>query len=137
MEQESKQKEFIIVLIEDNPDHIELIEEFISGKEIFEGKIKLLSFLDEYEGIEYFKNHFEQISVVLLDYTLPNINGLEIIGLLRKIDSKTPIIGLTGHGSMKIEEKFIEAGANLYISKSIEQYKKLSQIIKDIIKKLI
>lgn len=60
-----------------------------------------------------------QPDVVLLDYRLPDINGLEFLGQLELIknDVYTPIIVLTGQGSEQLAVKLIKAGASDYLVK--------------------
>ncbi|MHA1727331.1 MAG: response regulator [Promethearchaeota archaeon] len=133
---------FNILVIDDNPDHVELIKEFSDDMETEYGTLKIRSFTDEEKGIEYFKKNSDKIDTILLDYTLPRINGIKVLRILREIDQNTIIIGLTGHSDNAlldngetIAEQFTKAGANGYISKSVENYQRLDEIIKKYKKK--
>lgn len=55
--------------------------------------------------------------VVLLDYRLPGIDGLEVLKRLRGEFGDVAIIVITGHGNDEVEVAAIKAGAAGYVSK--------------------
>ena len=57
--------------------------------------------------------------VVLLDYNLPGINGLEVLERIRKADGQVKLIMITGHGSAQIAVDAMKAGAYDYLSKPV------------------
>lgn len=63
--------------------------------------------------------------LIFMDIGLPGINGLEAVYAIRKREKKKPayIIVLTAHVSEKIEKEALSVGANLVVSKPIEQSK--------------
>ena len=50
------------------------------------------------EGIELFR--FQPIDVVILDYWMADMDGLEVATELKKLSPKTPIIVLSGYASI-------------------------------------
>lgn len=54
---------------------------------------------------------------VLLDVRLPGIDGLSLIGEIRKTDTHTPIIVLTGHGDVPMAVRALQDGAQDFIEK--------------------
>ena len=130
------QNEFFVLIIDDNPDHIELIKEFTEGVNSKLGSLRFKGFTDEYEGIEFFKENHSNIGSVLLDFTLPKLNGIKVLKILRDFNGIVPIIGLTGHSKdafkgqgNSISEQFIKAGAVGYISKTTENFMKGSKLL--------
>ncbi len=102
-----------ILLVEDNIDHAELTEialrRNISDLEVtkaFSAK-SCLSLLEN--------NSFDTI---LLDYSLPDKNGLVVLEEIKKRGIQTPIIVVTGMGSEVIAVKAIKKGAYDYLIKS-------------------
>jgi len=102
-----------LLLVEDNIDHAELTEialrKNISDLEItkaFSAK-SCLSLLEN--------NSFDMI---LLDYSLPDKNGLAVLEEIKKRGIQTPIIVVTGMGSEMIAVKAIKKGAYDYLIKS-------------------
>jgi len=57
--------------------------------------------------------------VVLTDYRLPGINGLEVLSRIRKIDSQIKLIMITGQGNVAIAVDAMKAGAYDYLSKPV------------------
>jgi DNA-binding NtrC family response regulator len=55
---------------------------------------------------------------VLLDYDLPDRNGLETLVTIRKINPSVPVIVVTGHGSEDVAYAFDRLGATDYVPKS-------------------
>jgi two-component system response regulator AtoC len=55
--------------------------------------------------------------IVLLDYNLTGVNGLEILAQLKQRDPKVPVVVLTGHGSVEIAVQAMKLGAADYLSK--------------------
>ena len=58
------------------------------------------------------------LDIVLTDYALPRFSGLDALGLLRKMGSQIPALGITGNADPKITEQMLEAGAHACISKN-------------------
>ena len=57
--------------------------------------------------------------IVLLDFMLGGINGLEVMARIRARDMQTKIILMTAHGSVEIAVKAIKSGAYDYLSKPL------------------
>lgn len=55
--------------------------------------------------------------LILLDWMLPKITGLEVCKMIRKSDTKTPIIFLTAKDTIQETIEGLKAGANDYIKK--------------------
>lgn len=134
------QNEFFVLIIDDNPDHIDLIKEFTEGIQTKLGKIRYKGFTDEFEGIAFFKKNHDKIGSVLLDFTLPKLNGIKVLEILRDFNGIVPIIGLTGHSKDafkgqgdSISEQFIKAGAAGYISKTTENFMKINELIEELL----
>lgn len=118
-----------VLLIEDNPDDAKIITRYFekSGKPI---RIEHAS--SGREGLEKVVNKY--FDVILLDYKLPDINGLEIMEEIKKRNIHIPIIMLTGADDRKTAVKAMKVGASDYIVKSLKAYKELPSIIQQITK---
>ncbi len=60
----------------------------------------------------------EPIACVLLDYSLPGRNGVEILKRIRAKHSFVPVVMLTGQGNEKVAVAAMQEGAQNYISKA-------------------
>ena len=61
----------------------------------------------------------EKYDLIFLDHMMPEMDGIETIRMLRKMDVKTPIIAMTANAMSGLEEKYKKEGFNDYISKPI------------------
>ncbi len=59
----------------------------------------------------------EQVDLVIMDVGLPDIDGREVVRILRKDGFKSPIIMLTGHDTDSDTILGLESGANDYVTK--------------------
>ena len=76
-------------------------------------------YLEASDGLKGLKTLQEKaIDCVLLDYSLPGINGLDILKKIRADHPLIPVILLTGQGNESIAVEAIKHGAYDYITKS-------------------
>lgn len=68
------------------------------------------------EGIEAFKEHRPEIT--LIDLRLPDINGLEVIRQIRRVDPEAAIVVLTTYSGDAQALKALKAGASGYLLKA-------------------
>lgn len=60
----------------------------------------------------------ENVDIILLDYDLPNISGIDLLKLLKRSKPSIPIIMLTGHSEADIIIETMKSGACDYLIKS-------------------
>lgn len=70
------------------------------------------------EGIKGFLDHGADI--ILVDYHMPEIDGLETVRLIRKQDPHIPILVLTVDERQKIADRFLDAGATDFALKPVK-----------------
>jgi DNA-binding NtrC family response regulator len=69
------------------------------------------------EGVKLFTENLPDI--IVLDYKLPDKDGLAVIADIRELDANVPIIMVTGHGSITLAVNAMKAGANDLMTKPI------------------
>ena len=99
-----------ILLIEDDPEITKLLNLHFDGN-----LYTLTSCSIGKEAIEKFFN--EKFHLVILDITLPDLDGMEICKKLRVKDKNTPILMLTCHGDESDKVLALELGADDYVTK--------------------
>lgn len=62
----------------------------------------------------------EDFDVIISDYQMPTIDGLEFLAKLREMNNTTPFIILTGRGREEIVIKALNLGADYYIQKGLD-----------------
>lgn len=78
------------------------------------------------DSLEYLqKNEYD---LLLIDYHMPDINGLNLIKKIRKINQKVPILVLTVDESLDLAKKFFKAGADDFANKPIKTADLISRI---------
>jgi len=58
--------------------------------------------VDGVNAIEVFKQHKNEISAVICDLSMPNMNGWETLAVLRKLEPEIPLILSSGYYDSKI-----------------------------------
>ncbi len=58
--------------------------------------------------------------LAILDYNLPERNGLELMPALKLIDERVPIVMVTGHGSIDLAVQAVKQGADHFLEKPVK-----------------
>lgn len=77
-------------------------------------------------GLELFRTQHPDL--VLIDYHLPQINGIKGVQMIREIDLEVPIIVFTIDESQEVANRFLEAGASDFALKPIKAPDIISRI---------
>lgn len=99
-----------IIIVDDNPHHSELAARRLM-KENWEVFVT-----DNPEPVEQFKNY----DLVVLDYSMPHICGLDVLNAIKEREILTPTVLLTGHGNETIASEAIKQGAYDYVIKDTQ-----------------
>ncbi len=78
------------------------------------------------EGIKQFSLH--KPDIVLIDYHMPGVNGVEGVRLLRELSHTVPIIVFTIDESQNVADQFLQAGASDFALKPIKAPDIISRI---------
>jgi len=62
----------------------------------------------------------EKVDVVLADVSMPEMNGLELLKEIQKLDQGTPVILITGFGSIESAVEAMKNGAQDYVTKPFD-----------------
>lgn len=88
--------------------------------EILKDRVKTLRAENGITAIELVKQHPE-IDIVLMDIKLPDINGLELTGILKSVNNKIEVIAQTAYALSGDREMAIAAGCSDYITKPVNR----------------
>lgn len=67
--------------------------------------------VDQAESAEVALKMADRASLVLTDLRLPGIDGMELLAILRRQNSRTPVVVMTAYGTVEIAVEAIKAGA--------------------------
>jgi len=103
-----------IMIIEDNTDHAEL------ARLALEPHFEVCLFESGKGGLQYLKGLAgnDRPAAILLDYSLPEMDGLAVFEQIRKRGYDMPVIMVTGQGDESIAVKAMKKGAYDYVVKS-------------------
>jgi DNA-binding response OmpR family regulator len=99
-----------ILLVEDEAGIVQFLQQGLE-----EEGYSITTASDGELGLKLLLN--EDFDLVLLDWMLPKITGIEICKSFREIDKTTPIIFLTAKDTVQETIEGLQAGANDYIKK--------------------
>ncbi len=99
-----------ILLVEDEEGIVQFLKQGLE-----EENYQVTAASNGLEGLTLFKN--QKFDLVLLDWMLPKMTGLEVCQKIRETNSKTPIIFLTAKDTVQETVEGLKTGANDYIKK--------------------
>ena len=72
---------------------------------------------DGVEGVAQFERHHEELACVLLDLTMPHMDGEEAFRRMRHIDDSVPVILSSGYNEQDVVHRFAGKGLTAFIQK--------------------
>ena len=100
-----------ILIVDDEARMRKLIKDFLTKNDY-----KTLEAGDWEEAIEVFEENKNKISLILLDFMMPKLDGWSVLRKIRN-ESQVPVIMLTARGEEQDELFGFELGVDEYISK--------------------
>jgi len=85
-------------------------------------------------GLNKFKQHKDEIDIVVSDINMPNMNGLDMISKINELNSSIPTIVTTAHTDSKFVLDAIDMNVDKYMPKPL-QIKELTINIVNIVQK--
>ena len=122
MIQHGKEDKIIkVLLVDDEKGYINVL-----SNRLFKRSIKATKAFSGTQALQILrKNDFD---VVVLDLKMEDMDGIEVLKIMKKMAPEVPVIFLTGHGSQEAAREGIAFGAFDYLTKPCE----LSQLIEKI-----
>ncbi len=111
-----------ILIIDDEEDIREVLKAVLEMQ-----GYKVLLASNGLEGIDKLRKNMDSLSLVLLDVMLPDINGFQIIQIIRK-ESSVPVIMLTAKDRNTDKILGLELGADDYVVKPFDTLELLARI---------
>lgn len=102
-----------ILIVEDTELNIDLLVQLL------EDEYKLLIAKDGAEGVKVAQQ--QNPDLILMDISLPVMDGYEATRQIRETLQSTPIIGLSAHAMAGHEQKAREAGCSDYLTKPLDE----------------
>ncbi len=122
-----------VLHVDDEEDFLFLTKEFL--EKMSDGEIVVESLKDPTKVVEKIKK--DRIDVIVCDYLMENLNGLDLLKQIKVEDIDIPFIIFTGRGREEVVIEALNLGADYYIRKGSDarsQYTELVHQIKTAIK---
>lgn len=81
---------------------------------------RVLTAADGAEGVHVFTEHKDEISVVLLDMTMPRMGGLEAFQALRQVRPDIQVILASGYNEQDAADRFVGQGLAGFLQKPFQ-----------------
>ena len=72
---------------------------------------------DGIQGLEQFRQHSEQLTLVLCDLGLPRLSGWDVFTTIRSLRPNLPVLVMSGHVESKLQAAVHRSGAAGYLQK--------------------
>jgi len=102
-----------VLIIEDDPDGLRSVAEAVEGM-----GCRPATASGGEEGVRLFQE--QKFDAVLSDLVLPDIDGVEILTRLGRIDAEVPVLIMTAYGTVSSAVDAMKAGAYDYILKPLD-----------------
>lgn len=117
-----------LVIVDDHPIVVEGLQSLLQAEEdlhviaTFTSGNAFLSFLKEKPSVD----------IVLLDITLPDINGVEVCKEIKKLSPETKVLIISNHSERSIIMQMLQHGASGYLLKNASS-KELVRCVHDVL----
>lgn len=118
----STRKDDMIFVVEDDKMYSKMFEYKL--KESGNSNIKTFA-----TGEECLENMHLNPSVVVLDYQLPSISGLETLKHIKESNPETAVVALSNNNDLSVKRKFFDEGVYEYFQKSKDTYDKICNTV--------
>ncbi len=100
-----------VLLVDDEPSVRAALKELVQGR----GWVPLVA----RSGAEAL-DLLDRADAVVTDFSMPGMDGMELLRAIRERDERLPVILLTAHGSERLAVRAIKAGAYEYVTKPFD-----------------
>jgi DNA-binding response OmpR family regulator len=104
----------IIVIVEDDILSVKYYETLFRNSDAI-----IRIFTNGKQFVDYFSNGNETPDLVIIDFLIPLVNGIDCVKLFRKHHRNTPVLMLTAYCSEQSKVEAYIAGCNEYVLKPV------------------
>ncbi|OLS24487.1 MAG: Response regulator SaeR [Candidatus Heimdallarchaeota archaeon LC_3] len=106
---------FVIVHIDDQEMFLDVTKSFLSNKD---ENLEFINFENPEKAVDFLMDN--KIDLIISDYQMPELSGLDVLKKIRESNIHTPFIFLTGKGREEVVIEALNLGADYYIQKGID-----------------
>lgn len=95
------------------------------------------NFINYESGEEFLNDLHLKPDMVILDYSLPGTNGLEVLEKIKNYDEELPVVIISSQNDVKVAHQLLLAGADDYIVKDEDAVARIMNFAQHVIDKKI
>ena len=118
----------ILILVDDEPDIIDLVADDLSIL-----PLNILKFTDPVKAIDAYKEIHSKVLLIISDYQMPKMNGLEFRKKINQIDSKGVFVIVSGNVDTASALKGIEYKISCFLNKPFQSDEFVARIYDELI----
>ena len=119
-----------VLVVDDDPDILEIIKTYLE----LDGVLSIETALTAREGLD--KYHQYQYDAIVVDYLLPDMDGISLLSNIRSSDTEIFFIIFTGYSHEDVVIEALNNGADLYLKKGEDPSRIFSLMKQKIMKKV-
>jgi two-component system cell cycle sensor histidine kinase/response regulator CckA len=112
-----------VLVVEDEPSVRDFAQRVLES-----AGFQVRSAADGREALELFVRHGPELVAVLLDLTMPRMDGLEVLRHLRGLSAKVPILVMSGYREVDVAPRLAGLGATRVIQKPFQPRDLIAQV---------
>ena len=111
-----------VVAIDDSKSMLLLEKKYLEDLDI-----EVETFINPIEGIKYLRKN-SKVDIILVDYIMPEMNGIDVIKTIRTFNSEVQIIMITSVGDNNLKLKALQMGATEFLNKPLLEAEFIARI---------
>lgn len=104
-----------ILIADDEPDVRELIVAFLQSR-----GFETIEATNGKEAVVVAQAHTGRLAAVVLDYAMPEMNGVDALGIIRREDPSVPVVMMSGYGERQALASLADAKHTVFVQKPFE-----------------
>jgi len=120
------EKSLIVVVDDENSSRVAM------GKALTKKGYEVVTFGESLKAFDYIKQNSELIDLVVTDLRMPEMDGIELIQKITKLQSNMSVILVTAFGSVESAVEAMKLGADDYLSKPVDMFELRKRVEKAI-----
>jgi DNA-binding NtrC family response regulator len=114
-----------IVVIDDDINILEMVQLIL--EEVISGEVYVFS--DSKQALDYVKSDgMDNVSLVICDWLMPEVSGLEILAALRQSKSHCPFLMLTANATKQLVLDAMRLGATDFSVKPLHTHELITKV---------
>ena len=112
-----------ILVVDDEKNQRDILQMILTGEvdETGAPRYEVKTAGSGQEALRSFRH--ENFDLVMTDLKMAGMDGLQLLGELAQLDSSTPVILMTAHGSIETVKEALRGGAFDYLEKPLDRAK--------------